>query len=206
VATLSEKEVRFDGEGFAELDRRLLKHEPEEEESISFDFRSERSEGLLIFHGQKPETDGRGEDYLAVVLVNGHLEMSWELGGGPSQIRSKDKVDDGRWHRAILTRKGVNGKMILDDRAPQMGSSQGTMAVLNAKGSLYVGGLPDHVRMTGNRYPTGFSGCLSDLQFQTSSANVASSVINFRSDSIRTCNVQSCERLVNFGHFVISYK
>lgn len=45
------------------------------DEVIIFSFSTTSPEGLLLFHGQKPESDGKGQDYLAVAIVDGYLEF-----------------------------------------------------------------------------------------------------------------------------------
>lgn len=45
------------------------------DEVISFTFSTAGTNGLILFHGQKPESDGKGQDYLAAAVVDGYLEF-----------------------------------------------------------------------------------------------------------------------------------
>lgn len=57
----------FKGDGFVELDRNLLPHyNPDEEEIIHIEFSTTQPNGLLFWHGQTPETYGKGQDYWSV--------------------------------------------------------------------------------------------------------------------------------------------
>ncbi len=61
------------------------------------------------------------------------------MGGGAAQITSRDTVNDGKEHVVKVTRKGRNGKMIIDGTEPIIGSSSGILAMLNVEGNIYVG-------------------------------------------------------------------
>lgn len=66
--------VGFRGDGYIELPLSMLPHaSPQVTEVISMTIRTDQSDGLLLWHGQKPTTSGRAKDYLAVALEGGRI-------------------------------------------------------------------------------------------------------------------------------------
>ncbi|KFM78257.1 Basement membrane-specific heparan sulfate proteoglycan core protein, partial [Stegodyphus mimosarum] len=196
VSTFSDR-AYFEGDGYIALDDKLLPHtEATKDEVISFSFTTSSLEGLLLFHGQKPESDGKGQDYLAAAVVDGYFEFSFELGGGPAQIKSPVKVNDGKIHSVILKRTGRHGSFILDGLHQQFGQSQGILQMLNTDGDIYIGGVPNHLLMTAGKYPQGLIGCLWDLRIEDSGT------INLYSSAKVGANVQDCEESEASGEYL----
>lgn len=70
----------FEGNGYIALDSELMPHTSSaKDEVITFAFTTTSTDGLLLFHGQKPESDGKGQDYLAAAVVDGYLEFRWDI-------------------------------------------------------------------------------------------------------------------------------
>lgn len=65
--------ARFQGDSYLEFDRQLLPHTSTIKETIKVSFETSSDHGVLFFHGQKPETDGKGRDSLVLALVDGYL-------------------------------------------------------------------------------------------------------------------------------------
>lgn len=73
-------------------------------------------------------------------VVNGYLELSFELGSGPAEIRaSTKKVNDGARHTAVIKRQASDGSLELDKDITEFGESPGGLTQLNTKGSIYLG-------------------------------------------------------------------
>ncbi|KAH9383801.1 hypothetical protein HPB48_025571 [Haemaphysalis longicornis] len=101
----------FHGDGWVTLSRERLSHAASNvSEVIRLTFLAKDREGLLFFQGQPQGTDARGQDYLALAMVNGHLEFSYEMGSGPAQILSEERVDDGQLHTVELRREMTAGR------------------------------------------------------------------------------------------------
>ncbi|XP_054720927.1 basement membrane-specific heparan sulfate proteoglycan core protein-like [Uloborus diversus] len=180
--------VSFGGDGYLSLDSEMLPHNPsDKDEVIGFSFSTTSLQGLLFFHGQKPESDGKGQDYLAAAIVDGYLEFSYELGGGPAIIKSPVKVNDGKTHYVTLKRTARHGSLELDGAHQMFGESQGMLQMLNADGDIYIGGVPNHKLMTAGRYPQGLIGCLWELRIEDSGP------INLFNEAKTGVNVQDCE-------------
>lgn len=196
---LFDDEALFEGDGYVALSQLLLPRGSHssinETEEITITFMTVKSDGLLIFQGQKPHTDGKGQDYLALAIVDGYLEFSYELGSGASEIRSSVKVDDGKPHTAKIKRTGSYGILSVDHIDYQEGYSKGTLRQLNTDGDIYIGGVPNHQLMTANRYPIGFYGCLWEVKIGPQD----SEVINLYEKAITGKNVKSCPEINGSG-------
>ena len=99
-----------------------------------------------------------------VLVVDGRLEFSYELGSGSVQIITAGIIQE-------------NGR-----------SPEGPHQVLNTKGNIYVGGLPNAEAMTTGRYIHGLKGCIHHLEIQDSG------VINFQRAALSAINVVPCSR------------
>ena len=184
------EEAYFRGESYVEIDKSLLPHTAVTvPEFISVEFSTMEANGVLLWHGQKPETDGRGLDFVALAVVDGRLEFSFELGSGVARIVTDVRVDDGRRHRVMARRTGLEGTLELDGVFEAHGRTpDSNHNMLNTKGNIYVGGLPDSDRMTGGRYLHGLKGCIHSLQIQDSG------VLNFQRAAVSSVNVVPCSR------------
>ncbi|XP_071582302.1 basement membrane-specific heparan sulfate proteoglycan core protein isoform X3 [Temnothorax nylanderi] len=180
-------DVAFRGDGWLELDRSVMMHE-EEREVLGLEISTNKSHGLIMWHGQTPN-DLTPDDYIAVAVVDGYVEYQYNLGSGPAVIRvTAQRVNDGERHRIILKRQGSDGSIELNGEHTESGVSDGLQQILNARGSVYLGGLPDYA-MTYGRYQNGFSGCIYTLEVQDSGA------IDIGDKAIRGVNVSPCTRV-----------
>ncbi|XP_024936745.1 basement membrane-specific heparan sulfate proteoglycan core protein [Cephus cinctus] len=179
-------DVAFKGDGWLELDKSIMTDE-EEREVFGFEISTNKSNGLIMWHGQTPD-DFNPDDYIALAVVNGYVEYQYNLGSGPAVIRvAAQRVDDGQRHRIILKRQGSDGSIELNGEHTESGVSDGLQQVLNTRGSVYLGGVPDYA-MTYGRYQEGFSGCIYTLEVQDSGA------IDIGDKAIRGKNVSPCTR------------
>ncbi|XP_048508165.1 basement membrane-specific heparan sulfate proteoglycan core protein isoform X9 [Athalia rosae] len=179
-------DVAFHGDGWLELDRSVMVHE-EEKELIGFEISTNKSNGVIMWHGQTP-AELSPNDYISLAVVDGYVEYQYNLGSGPAVIRvTAQKVDDGERHRIVLKRQGSEGSIELNGEHTESGASDGLQQMLNARGSVYLGGVPDYA-MTFERYQDGFSGCIYTLEVQDSGA------IDIGEKAIRGKNVYPCTR------------
>ncbi|XP_060829423.1 basement membrane-specific heparan sulfate proteoglycan core protein-like isoform X3 [Bombus pascuorum] len=179
-------DVAFRGDGWLELDKSVMTHE-EEREVLGFEISTNKTKGLIMWHGQTPN-DLNLDHYMALAVVDGYVEYQYNLGTGPVVIRvTAQKVDDGERHRIILKRQGSDGSIELNGEHMESSASYGTQQDLNARGSVYLGGVPDYA-MTYGKYQEGFSGCIYTMEVQDSGA------IDIGEKSIRGKNVSPCTR------------
>ncbi|XP_044751334.1 basement membrane-specific heparan sulfate proteoglycan core protein isoform X8 [Coccinella septempunctata] len=183
-------DAHFDGNGYLEFGRDMLPHQSEnEEEVIALELSTNSSNGLILWHGQSPNQDAQGQDYLALSLENGNLQFSYDLGSGPAIIYNNEvKVNDGERHLVILKRRGKSGSIEIDRQYTQSDISVGSATSLNCRGNIYLGGTPDINFMTANRYRNGFEGCIHNFELQ------GSQQIDLGRRAISGLNVKACSR------------
>ncbi|XP_077521803.1 neurexin 1 [Amblyomma americanum] len=129
---------------------------------LHFQFKTLEPSGLLLYNA------GKGQDFVAVELVDGHLHYQFNLGDGPRKVRSNTArpLNDNRWHAVTLGRSSLRQhSLVVDDRVATV-TSPGANVHLDLEGLLYLGG----VRRGGySALPktlvsrTGFLGCLASL-------------------------------------------
>jgi len=73
----------------------------------------------------------------------------------------------------------------LDEKGSDSATSGGILAMLNAEGNIYVGGVPDVTLMTAARHSKNYIGCISEVTFN-------GKVIDFMEESEGGYNVAPC--------------
>lgn len=57
--------AEFKGNGYLQFSRNLLPHtNDDEDETIALELSTNATDGLVFWHGQTPEVDGLGQDYV----------------------------------------------------------------------------------------------------------------------------------------------
>ncbi|KAL1514177.1 hypothetical protein ABEB36_003476 [Hypothenemus hampei] len=181
-------DAHFDGNGWLEFRKSLLPHKHEnEEEIVALEFSTNTSDGLIFWHGQTPNEDGQGQDYISLGLMNGYLEFSYDLGSGPAIIRNTEiRVDDGQKHSVILKREGRIGSIDIDHNYDSDGESEGQSTTLDCSGNIFLGGSPNVSKMTGSRFTHGFVGCVHGFELQQSKT------LDLGMKAINGLNVKPC--------------
>ncbi|KAK3917428.1 Pikachurin [Frankliniella fusca] len=146
---------------------------------VNMRLRTTSSSGLVLWLGRRPEDDDEevravhqrhgvhpsfGNDFLAVAVHDGLVHLRLDLGSGELFLGyNLTRVDDGKWHRINVNRRGQEATISVDN-GPAFGrTAPGRLRQLNANTGLYVGGAPDPQRLTRGRYSTGMVGCVADL-------------------------------------------
>lgn len=62
--------------------------------------RTEATQGLVLWSGKATER----ADYVALAIVDGHLQLSYNLGSQPVVLRSTVPVNTNRWLRVVAHR------------------------------------------------------------------------------------------------------
>ncbi|XP_075540321.1 terribly reduced optic lobes isoform X25 [Dermacentor variabilis] len=189
----------FHGDGWVALSRDRLAHTASNvSEVIRLSFLAKDSDGILLFQGQPRGIDAKGQDYLSLALVNGYLEFSYEMGSGPAEIVSGERVDDGQLHAVELRRTGKWGTLKIDNKEVN-GESLGLLVMLNTKSDIFIGGAPEPREMTAERYHKGFTGSILNVQIQDSG------VLSLYDDSISSANADQCEEHVGSGDYFMHF-
>ena len=67
----------------------------------SFFFQALNSEGILMFSQQSPSL---GQDFVSIILKEGFVIFSYDLGTGPTHIKYPKKIKIGHWHKVQAKR------------------------------------------------------------------------------------------------------
>ncbi|XP_066903525.1 basement membrane-specific heparan sulfate proteoglycan core protein isoform X5 [Halyomorpha halys] len=175
---------RLGGDGWVELDRSILEDIGDETEVEMTVVTSSRN-GILLWHGQDPRTAGGVTDFFSIGVLEGRVKLIYELGSGLGEVTSNRRIDDGQPHNIEVSRNGNIASLAVDDDKVD-GQSEGFLSKLNAKGNIYIGGLPDARYMTNGRYVHNFDGCIKNLRIQNSDD------IDISTSAISTVNVVKC--------------
>ncbi|XP_056895685.1 agrin isoform X2 [Takifugu flavidus] len=123
--------------------------------------RTEATQGLVLWSGKGVERS----DYIALAVVDGHVQMTYDLGSKPVVLRSSMRVDSNRWIRIKASRALRDGSLQVGNEAPVTGSSPLAATQLDTDGALWLGGLEELAvaRRLPKAYSTGFVGCIKDV-------------------------------------------
>lgn len=119
--------------------------------------------GLVLWMNQGPTLQG---DFLAIAVIDGKAELSFNLGKKtkPVRIKSKMRVDDGQWHRIRILRKRRIGVLQVDKAKPSRGKSEKGASILNTDGKIWIGGKHSLPSGLPTQYYHGFIGCLKNVK------------------------------------------
>ncbi|XP_054869235.1 agrin isoform X8 [Amphiprion ocellaris] len=123
--------------------------------------RTEATQGLVLWSGKGIERS----DYIALAIVDGHVQMTYDLGSKPVVLRSSVRVDTNRWIRIKASRALRDGSLQVGNEAAVTGSSPLAATQLDTDGALWLGGLEELAvaRRLPKAYSTGFVGCIKDV-------------------------------------------
>lgn len=138
---------------------------------VSLLFKTLQPDGVLVY-----SIDSTNTDFLAIELRNGIPWFLFDTGSGSAAITTSgnERFDDGKWHKLVATREGVNGEISVDNSNTGIGSSLGSNIIIGTLSKFYVGGLADDAPLStvsannpANATLEGqnFAGCLFDVQF-----------------------------------------
>lgn len=138
---------------------------------IDFMFKTREPNGLIMFNG------GKKEDFLAVELVEGHVNYVVNVGDGPIHIRDtvRTNLNDNRWHTVGIRRPSLKQHTLMVDEDIVVSTNDGT-GNLELDGILYLGGvhkdLYAQLPQDDVRSKHGFEGCLAGIDLNGESPNI----------------------------------
>ncbi|XP_078464054.1 agrin-like isoform X1 [Lampetra planeri] len=128
---------------------------------VSLLFRSMRPTGLLLYSGQ-----AQVGDFFSIALVNGVVQLRYNLGSGMAVITSRLRLQLGRWFRVEVQRTRRTGSLSVEKEIPVEGESPPGSEGLNLDSDLFIGGAPANVMQTVKQQALvqrGLTGCLTQL-------------------------------------------
>ncbi|XP_067134301.1 neurexin 1-like isoform X3 [Centruroides vittatus] len=130
--------------------------------NLYFQFKTLEPGGLLLYNG------GKGQDFLAIELVDGHLHYIFNLGDGPRRVRSntRNTLNDNHWHAVTIGRPLLRQHTLMVDDMIATVTSAGSNIHLDLDGLLYLGGVRRSMytslpKLIQSKH--GFEGCLASL-------------------------------------------
>ncbi|XP_075882651.1 agrin [Nelusetta ayraudi] len=154
--------IAFDGRTFIEYHNAVTKSEKALlVNKFELSIRTEATQGLVLWSGKGVERS----DYIALAVVDGRVQMTYDLGSKPVVLRSSVRVDTNRWIRIKASRALRDGSLQVGNEAPVTGSSPLAATQLDTDGALWLGGLEELAvaRRLPKAYSTGFVGCVKDV-------------------------------------------
>ncbi|XP_059997778.1 agrin isoform X4 [Lagenorhynchus albirostris] len=154
--------LAFDGRTYIEYLNAVAESEKALQSNyFELSLRTEATQGLVLWSGKATER----ADYIALAIVDGRLQLAYDLGSQPMVLRSTVPVSTNRWLRVRAHREQREGSLQVGNEAPVTGSSPLGATQLDTDGALWLGGLEKLPvgQALPKAYGTGFVGCLRDV-------------------------------------------
>uniref|UniRef100_A0A8C1I0U8 Agrin n=1 Tax=Cyprinus carpio carpio TaxID=630221 RepID=A0A8C1I0U8_CYPCA len=154
--------IAFDGHTFIEYHNGVTKSEKALlVNKFELSIRTEATHGLILWSGKGLERS----DYIALAIVDGRVQMTYDLGSKPVVLRSSVRVNTNHWIRIKASRALRDGSLQVGNEAAVTGSSPLAATQLDTDGALWLGGLEELsvTRRLPKAYSTGFVGCVKDV-------------------------------------------
>ncbi|XP_056158189.1 basement membrane-specific heparan sulfate proteoglycan core protein [Lampris incognitus] len=166
---------------------------------VELEFKPMERDGLMFFCGGKKM---KVEDFVAVSMVDGHVEFRYELGTGQAILRSAGPVSLGQWHRVVAERNKKAGYLRVDQGPVERKTSPGKAQGLNIHTPMYLGGVPKmEILPKPANVSELFQGCIGEVSINNKKVDLSYSFTE--SKAIRKCVDNSpCDRrpCLNGGH------
>ena len=128
---------------------------------IRIQFHPLASTGLIFYTGDFTNII----DFLSISLVDGRVELRYELGSGIGVLYSSETIELGAWHEVYVSRRGVEAQLRVDNGEPVTGRSFRSFDRLTVSGEVHLGGVSDIALFSPQAGPAvGFSGCIRLLE------------------------------------------
>ena len=136
--------------------------------AMNFQFKTIQSNGLLFYNA------GKGNDFLAVELVNGNINYVFNVGSGPRTVTTNiaDPLNYNKWHDIVILRPTLQQHILRVDYSYTKTDNlpDSTSVHYDLEGDLYIGGvmksmynaLPKQIK---SRH--GYQGCMASLDLNS---------------------------------------
>ncbi|XP_050085737.1 basement membrane-specific heparan sulfate proteoglycan core protein isoform X14 [Anopheles aquasalis] len=182
---------RFHGNGFVEISPQALEKGPNQQTTeIAIMFSAYQDNGLLLWYGQRNDEEYLGNDHIALAIQDGYVELTVRMDGQESTIRSDVYIADSEQHVALIRREGNQFHLQMDSLTVHGETRPTGKKMMYLPGSIYIGGVPDIERFTGNRYNESFNGCVFSVE-----NNEKRKTVELRDWAIRAVNVDACDEV-----------
>uniref|UniRef100_A0A3P8UCW4 Heparan sulfate proteoglycan 2 n=1 Tax=Amphiprion percula TaxID=161767 RepID=A0A3P8UCW4_AMPPE len=166
---------------------------------VELEFKPLERNGLMFFCGGKKM---KVEDFVAVSMVDGHVEFRYELGTGQAILLSPEPVSLGQWHRVVAERNKKAGHLKVDQGPTERKMSPGKAQGLNIHTPMYLGGVPNmDILPKPANVSEMFEGCVGEVSINNKKVDLSYSFTESRSIS-KCVDNSPCDRrpCLNGGH------
>ncbi|XP_022230435.2 chondroitin sulfate proteoglycan 4 [Drosophila obscura] len=140
----------------------MLKESHATGETLSLQFRTMASAGIIYFNG--------GFDFILLEIEDHRLKVTFNKAGSLVQFMTNESISDGKWHRVLLRYNAAIAELHLDDATSGYRGAHAneTKASINLEKSVFFGGVQEEMRRRligkGLRInEISFKGCMRDL-------------------------------------------
>lgn len=170
---------------------RYLRWDASTRGDLSFQFKTESSEALLLYFD-----DGGYCDFLQLSLVEGLLQLHFSIDCAETTVVSDRRVDDSSWHFATLSRYNQRTVLVLDGQA-KADEVRPQRLFMKIVSDLFLGGVPQDIRNGALTLPTvrnmqPFRGTITDLKYGISQPLFLGS-LKVPLESEGWCTMNPCE-------------
>uniref|UniRef100_A0A452IZZ2 Agrin n=1 Tax=Gopherus agassizii TaxID=38772 RepID=A0A452IZZ2_9SAUR len=132
-----------------------------QENHFELSIKTDATQGLILWSGKGLERS----DYIALAVVDGYVQMTYDLGSKPVVLRSTVPVNTNQWIQIKAYRVHRDGSLQVGNEAPITGSSPLGATQLDTDGALWLGGIEklSVAHKLPKAYSTGFIGCIRDV-------------------------------------------
>jgi hypothetical protein len=164
--------------------------------NFEISFKSQNSDGLILYNGNKG--NDRTGDFISLALVNAVPEFRFNLGNGVTVVRANRSVALNEWHSVKIIRYRKKATMFVDGTGPFIGNAEGKYIGLDLSENLYVGGVPNFSEISPEvgTY-NGFVGCISRFKIGYNHQDITKQAI--AKLGITTCETCSHDKCKNRG-------
>ncbi|KAL7978676.1 hypothetical protein Chor_010719 [Crotalus horridus] len=138
--------------------------------------KTEATQGLILWSGKGLDRS----DYIALAIVDGHVQMTYDLGSKPVILRSTVPVNTNQWIQIKASRVHRDGSLQVGNESPVTGSSPLGATQLDTDGALWLGGLEKLgvAHKLPKSFLTGFVGCLRDVVVDRQELHLVEDALN----------------------------
>uniref|UniRef100_A0A8D0BR09 Agrin n=1 Tax=Salvator merianae TaxID=96440 RepID=A0A8D0BR09_SALMN len=138
--------------------------------------KTEATQGLILWSGKGLERS----DYIALAIVDGRVQMTYDLGSTPVILRSTVPVNMNQWIQIKASRVHREGSLQVGNEAPILGSSPLGATQLDTDGALWLGGMEklSVAYKLPKAYSTGYVGCIRDVVVDRQELHLVEDALN----------------------------
>ncbi|XP_077168348.1 agrin isoform X5 [Paroedura picta] len=169
--------IAFDGRTYIEYHNAVTKSEKAlQANHFELSIKTEATQGLVLWSGKGLERS----DYIALAIVDGHVQMTYDLGSKPVVLRSTVPVNTNQWIQIKAYRVHRDGSLQVGNESPVMGSSPLGATQLDTDGALWLGGLErlSVAHKLPKAYSTGYVGCIRDVVVDRQELHLVEDALN----------------------------